>query len=282
MESRRLICCYDLPRAPPASCQEKYLRTDRCAQSSPAERCVNQLVALEQRGFIGDRLLAIFQNQWRGDDEVPFVPISEFVAAWNRLKLQPELRLVTASESMATLEKEIGSRIPEYQGVWPDWWSNGPAAAPRELAASRLAKRYLRGAACMFGPVDANAKATTNDILADLALFGEHTFAAAYGEVLPVASIPRGSSTRRRCWRCVQCQGAQALFPTRANESIPSREDSTSSIPTCVHQRLGERTRDVARQLSRNQRATKIGREHSPSSRRTHRPGRKHGPSRAA
>ncbi len=162
------------------------LAADEASVRAAHDHCLKGLTVLEQRGIIGDRLLAIFQNQWRGDDEVPFVSISEFVATWNRLKLQPELRLVTASEAMETLEKEIGDRIPEYEGVWPDWWSNGPVAAPRELAASRCAKRFLHAAASpVFGPMDANAEATTNDILADLALFEEHTFGAAYSESLP-------------------------------------------------------------------------------------------------
>ena len=174
----------DLAFRPPRA--GEMLAADETSVRAAHDRCVKQLVALEQRGFIGDRLLAIFQNQWRGDDEVPFVPISDFVATWNRLKLQPELRLVTASESMATLEKEIGSRIPEYQGVWPDWWSNGVPSEPREVAASRFAKRFLHGAASpVFGPVEANAKSTTNDILADLALYEEHTFDGAYSAVLP-------------------------------------------------------------------------------------------------
>jgi hypothetical protein len=162
------------------------LPVDETSVRAAHDRCVKSLAQLEERGYIGDRLLAIFQNQWRGDDEVPFVPISEFVATWNRLKLQPELRLVTASESRQTLEKEIGGRIPEYEGVWPDWWSNGVPSAPRELAASRFAKRFLHAAAStVFGPMDTNAKATANDILADLALFEEHTFGGAYGEAFP-------------------------------------------------------------------------------------------------
>jgi len=174
----------DLAFRPPRS--GEILPADDASVRAAHDRCVKALAQLEERGYIGDRVLAIFQNQWRGDDEVPFVPMSAFVATWNRLKLEPELRLVTAPEAMETLEKEIGDRIPEYQGVWPDWWSNGVPSAPRELAASRFAKRYLHAAASpVFGPMDENAKATTNDILGDLALFEEHTFGAAYGEALP-------------------------------------------------------------------------------------------------
>jgi hypothetical protein len=174
----------DLAFRPPRS--GEILPADETSVRAAHVRCLKALVQLQNRGYIGDRLLAIFQNQWRGDDEVPFVPISDFVATWNRLHLQPELRLVTAPEGMETLEKEIGSRIPEYEGVWPDWWSNGVPSAPRELAASRFAKRYLHAAASpVFGPMEDSAKATANDILGDLALYEEHTFGGAYSEALP-------------------------------------------------------------------------------------------------
>jgi hypothetical protein len=169
----------DLAFRPPRA--GEMFASDEASVRAAHERCLKNLTGLEERGYIGDRVLAIFQNQWRGDNEVPFVPISKFVATWNRLKLQPELRLVTASESMETLEKEIGGRIPEYEGVWPDWWSNGVPSAPRELAASRFAKRFLHAAASpVFGPMDDDAKVTVNDILADLALFEEHTFGGVW------------------------------------------------------------------------------------------------------
>ena len=53
---------------------------------------MKKLAELEKRGYVGDRLIAVYANQWRMDNEVPFVPIVDFVATWNRLKLQPELR----------------------------------------------------------------------------------------------------------------------------------------------------------------------------------------------
>ncbi len=162
------------------------LSSDDASVRAANDYCLKRLAALEKRGYVGDRLIAIFANQWRGDNEPPFPAMVDFIAAWNRLKLQPELRLVTASEAMETQEKEVGDRIPEYEGVWPDWWSYGPTSAPRELAASRIAKRYLHEVnSPLFGPMDDHAKATENDILGDLALSEEHTWASAYSAALP-------------------------------------------------------------------------------------------------
>jgi hypothetical protein len=202
------------------------LADDEASVRAAHVRCLKNLARLEQRGFIGNRLLAIFQNQWRGDDEVPFVHISNFVATWNRLKLQPELRLVTASEAMETLEKEIGDRIPEYQGVWPDWWSNGVPASPRELAASRSAKRFLHAAGSpVFGPMDANAKAATEDILADLSLFEKHTFGAAYSELLPDSFDTIGQWDEKALFALRSNARAEWLFSQRARTEFYPRSE---------------------------------------------------------
>jgi hypothetical protein len=197
------------------------LTADEASVRAVHDRCVERLAELEKHGFIGDRLIALFQNQWRGDNEVPFVPIVEFIAAWNRLKLQPELRLVTASVALETLEKEIGDRIPEYEGVWPDWWSNGVASTPREVAASRFAKRLLHAVnSPVFGPVTDNSKATESDILADLALFEEHTWGGAYGVALPDSLDSSGQADEKGLLAFRSMSRAAWLFSQRARTKL--------------------------------------------------------------
>ena len=205
----------DLAFLPPRA--GEILASDEASVRTAHDRCLKRLAGLEKRVSTGSRILALFQNQWRGDNDVPFPPIGDFVATWNRLKLQPELRLVTASEAMENLEKEIGAQIPEYEGVWPDWWSNGPPSAPRELAASRSAKRFLRGVASpVFGPLDANAEATSNEILADLALFEEHTFAGAYSAILPDSFEATGVAYEKALLALRSNARAAWLFSQRA------------------------------------------------------------------
>ena len=209
----------DLAFRPPRS--GEMLSADDASVRAAHDRCLKSLAQLQKQGYVGDRLIAVFQNMWRGDNEVPFVPIVDFVATWNRLKLQPELRLVTVPEAMETLEKEIGDRIPEYQGVWPDWWSNGVPSAPREVAASRFAKRFLHASASpLFGPMDAGAKTTENDILGDLALFEEHTWGGAYGEALPDSLDSAGQFDEKGLLAFRSNSRAAWLFSQRARTKL--------------------------------------------------------------
>jgi len=197
------------------------LPSDEASVREAHERCVKVIDGLEKRGYVGERLLAVFANQWRMDNEVPFVPMVDFVATWNRLKLQPELRLVTISEAMATMEKEVGDRIPEYEGIWPDWWVNGAASTPRELAASRFAKRYLHAAnSPLFGPMDESARATEDNILEDLALFEEHTWGGAYSVSLPDSLDSTGQLDEKSLLALRSNARAAWLFSQRARTKL--------------------------------------------------------------
>ena len=116
-------------------------------------------------------------SMWRFDNDPPFPPLTDFVAAWNRLGLQPRLRLTTVSEAMQALEQAAGATAPEYTGEWTDWWANGTAGAPREVAASRLAKRHLAAVQSpVWGPLDTTSRQQLNHLYQDLCLFDEHTW----------------------------------------------------------------------------------------------------------
>lgn len=110
-------------------------------------------------------------SMWRYDNDPPFPPLSEFVAAWNRLGLLPRLRLSLATQAMK--DRDCRRRAaPEYAGEWTDGWANGTACAPREVAASRFADRFLAAAGSpVWGPLDAPARARITDLTRDLCLF---------------------------------------------------------------------------------------------------------------
>jgi hypothetical protein len=142
--------------------------------------CEKKVRDLEKGGYPYASLILHATNQWRMDNDPPFPALADFVATWNRLGLRPELRLSTPAEAMARLEREAGPRIPEHAGEWTDWWANGTASNPRELAASRRAKRLLTAALSpAFGEPDAAARAAAESIRKDLCLFDEHTAGAA-------------------------------------------------------------------------------------------------------
>ena len=143
-------------------------------------------------------------NMWRYDNDPPFPPLADFVAGWNRLGLEPALRLVTVSQAMRDLEQAAGTTAPEYAGEWTDWWANGTASAPREVAASRFAKRYLAAARSpIWGPLDPAAARTAQQLTKDLCLFDEHTWGSGMSVALPYSLDTQGqfNEKARLAWR---------------------------------------------------------------------------------
>lgn len=63
--------------------------------------------------------------------------------------------ITTASKALDTIEKKIGDKAQTYEGEWPDWWTFGIAASPRELSAVRMANNYIEAALSpVWGDVD--------------------------------------------------------------------------------------------------------------------------------
>ncbi|MDR0328766.1 MAG: hypothetical protein LBI05_10770 [Planctomycetaceae bacterium] len=136
-----------------------------------------RLRGMEANGYQYPSLPMSFTNQWRIDNDPPFPDLPKFAATWQRLNLKPELRLTTAASALESLRTSIGDSLPEYEGEFTDWWANGSASAPREIAAARQAKRLLAAAASpVFGPMTESAMAKETAILRELCFFDEHTW----------------------------------------------------------------------------------------------------------
>lgn len=155
------------------------LRTDEASLRKCHAQLTGRLAKLTADGYNYPRLLLSYTNQWRYDNDPPFPPLAAFIDAWNQLGLQPTLRLTTATEAVAEMERVIGSQAPEYTGEWTDWWANGDASGPREVAASRLAKRQLDAALSpVWGEPTKRILRRTAQMYKDLCLFDEHTWGA--------------------------------------------------------------------------------------------------------
>jgi hypothetical protein len=142
--------------------------------------CRKQLERLAAQGYSHRRLLLTFTHPRGYDNGGPFARLAPFVERWNAAGLKPSLHLVTATEAALAMEKEVGAGIPELEGEWTDWWANGSASGPREIAASRVAKRQLAAALSpAWGALPAGEPAAVRAILRDLCLFDEHTWGAA-------------------------------------------------------------------------------------------------------
>ena len=78
--------------------------------------------------------------------------------------MKPPLRLTTATDAVLAMEEAVDVAIPEYSGEWTDWWANGDASGPREVAASRRAKRAIRAALSeAMGPLPGAATRGSGD-----------------------------------------------------------------------------------------------------------------------
>ena len=162
------------------------LGTDEASVRRAHAYCTQRLRHLEAGGYAYPILLISMTNHWRMDNDLPFPPLADFVATWQRLGLKPSLRLTTVASAMKRLEEEIGGRVPEYAGEWTDWWANGVASGPREVAASRLAKRMMADAESpLWGELGDSGRQTAKAIWQDLCLFDEHTWGSSNSVALP-------------------------------------------------------------------------------------------------
>jgi hypothetical protein len=156
-----------------------HLNTGEASLRAAQQQLHKRLAKLESDGYSHSRLILSYTNQWRYDNDPPFPPLAPFIDAWNKLGLQPTLRLATATQAVQDMETAVANEIPTYEGEWTDWWANGDASGPREVAASRLAKRHIHAAlANVFGAPSSSVLRRSHEILKDLCLFDEHTWGA--------------------------------------------------------------------------------------------------------
>jgi hypothetical protein len=153
------------------------LGSDDAAVRAAHATFIERLGKIEDEGYEHDRLILTFTHPSAYDNGSPFPPLAPFIRAWNKLGFQPELQLTTATEAVFAMEKAVGGSIPTMEGEFTDWWANGSASAPRELAGSRVAKRALAAAhSPVWGPMPADAAGDVEAALKDLCLFDEHTW----------------------------------------------------------------------------------------------------------
>ena len=120
-------------------------KADEPALRKAHQQCVARLRQAEKEGYRHSVIAVSMTSMWRIDNDPPFPPLSDFVAAWNKLGLQPRLRLVTVSQAMRDLEKAAGATAPEYAGEWTDWWANARRVGWGELGRNWAKRAELLG-----------------------------------------------------------------------------------------------------------------------------------------
>jgi hypothetical protein len=178
---------------------------------------LGRLAKLKAEGYDYPSLILSYTNQWRYDNDPPMPELGRFVAAWNELRLQPPLRLTTATDAVMSMEKEVGARVPVMEGEWTDWWANGDASGPREVAASRAAKRVLTAATSeLWGPATPSVRRDVRRLTRDLCLFDEHTWGANSSISQPDSFHTVGQYTEKSLLAYRPLGHAEALLARRA------------------------------------------------------------------
>lgn len=182
---------------------------------------LEKMRSLEKAGYKHPVLTISITNQWRYDNDPPFAPLADFIAAWNRLGLKPRLRFTTVLDAMQRLEKAMGDTAPEYTGEWTDWWANGTASAPREVAASRAAKRFLDGVQSpVWGGASERVLQTMDELYRQLCLFDEHTWGSSLSVARPYSLDTVGQFNEKSGYAYRSMARAEWLLSQRARTRL--------------------------------------------------------------
>ncbi len=217
-----------------------HLKTDDSSLRTSQAYLMKRLAKLEAGGYSYDRLILSYTNQWRYDNDPPFPPLAPFVDAWNRLGLTPTLRLVTSTRAVLDMEKAVASVAPTYEGEWTDWWANGDASGPREVAASRLAKRNIEAALSpVWGPPNARIEARVSEMLRDLCLFDEHTWGANVSVSQPDSLDTIGQYTEKSLTAYRPMGHSEWLLGQRARLHFAGKPEATYAVNTAPAEYTG-------------------------------------------
>lgn len=130
-------------------------------------------------------------NQYRYDNDPPPEGLSEFIREWNRLGLEPRLELTVPSLAMERAEQAC-PEIPVYSGEWTDWWARGSVSMPREMAASRRAKRIL--SLFQEGKIGELPEDLRSRSLESLCFFNEHSWDSWDSAARPWSEMSQGTA----------------------------------------------------------------------------------------
>jgi len=151
------------------------------------------LRSLEQRSYPFDRVGVQFSG-YHTDNSPPSTVACDLVKSWNENFAWPRLRLSTASEFLAYVEKEHSAELEVHRQAWPDWWTDGFGSAARETAAARETEAAMQvnhgllAIASMLGAqVSLDTMQRAAAIQEELLFYEEHTFGAAESISDPMA-----------------------------------------------------------------------------------------------
>lgn len=206
-------------------------RTDPEAVRAAHSKLSEHLRTIAAEGYGFSTLILTHTHPERYDNGHAYPSLVPFLAAWNAMGLTPALRLTTASDAVQRMERDIGSRIPALEGEWTDWWANGDASGPREVAASRVAKRCLIAAhSPVYGKMPTKAEPAVSNILRDLCLFDEHTWGASASISAPYSLETLGQYVEKSDLAYRPMGAAQVLLQRRTRARTDAMGDGVHVV----------------------------------------------------
>lgn len=215
---------------------QDFFRSDEASVLKAHQRCLQNIADIEGTsaagksavrdgftqnkvfgGYRGEVLAVSLTNQWRIDNDPPVFWISDFVKTWNELGLKPQLQLRTAAQAIKDVEEGWGEEPIKLSGEWTDWWANGTAASPMELAYSRKAKRLWKIAkAPVFGPWTSDAKNCADEVMNQLCRYDEHTYGAWQSAAYPDSFETKSQRAEKDIFAYRALAAAEELLSQRA------------------------------------------------------------------
>ena len=144
-------------------------------------KLLEYLASLEEIGYP----YSIAQIQFSGyliDNSPPSIQACENIRKWNEKYKFPKLKLSASSDFLDQISSQYYNQLPVIKGGWPDWWTDGFGASPREVTAMRYAQSdfiantsTLTLAGLLGSYIPKNSFQRIEDILSATLFYGEHT-----------------------------------------------------------------------------------------------------------
>lgn len=202
------------------------LNTDEASVRKAHEICTRRIEKMISEGYPYDFITVSITNQWRIDNDGPFIPLVDFVKKWNELGLKPKLNLRTVDVAMKRIESRIGDKIDVRTGEWLDWWSFGVISNPRELAASRKANNLVEAARSpVFGPEQEWMAPEVDQIDRWLCRYYEHTFGSNVTLSDPYSLFNLGQLNEKASFAYRPYEKAKWLLARRMQAGFSGKEE---------------------------------------------------------
>lgn len=128
------------------------------------------------------------------DNAPPGIKANELIRDWNQKYVWPRMRSSLGTEMPKWVHQNHGDDLQTFRAAWPDWWSDGIASAPREVAAVRKTQKQLAATESMLAMARLQGHEIPQHLLErvartweQLVIYGEHTYGAAESVSDPAA-----------------------------------------------------------------------------------------------